>query len=100
MDEKQEKSYQLYFDPTPSVLFPRVGNVTAGKIAVLSTGVKVVLSDCVIAVICLSDNEAFRLRSTVLDDWSSFESLYSGTGARYITLEKLSRFIDYKVINL
>jgi hypothetical protein len=84
----------------PSVLFPRVGNVTVGKVAVLSTGVKVVLSDCVIAVICLSDNEAFRLRSIVLDDWSSFESLYSGTGARYITLDKLSDFIHYKMGNL
>lgn len=74
----------------PALLFPRVGLVTPGKLCVLSANRCIVLSDCVLAVVLKSEQEAEALRKKVLAQWPVFASCYRGTGAPYITLERAS----------
>lgn len=81
----------------PCLLFPRVGNVGPGKVSVLEAGRRVVISDCIFAVKCVSDSESLRLRSIIIKDWEAFEAHYSGTGARYTTLKRISYFIDERL---
>jgi tRNA1(Val) A37 N6-methylase TrmN6 len=77
----------------PALLFPRVGLVTAGKLCVLGAGAQVVLSDCVLAVKCLSQTAANSLRRQILATWPKFASGYRGTGAPYITVQRASALL-------
>lgn len=77
----------------PALLFPRVGAITTGKVALLAAGVKVILSDCVFAVLCTSETRVRGLRGSIIRDWELFEMLYGGTGAPYTTREKVERYL-------
>ena len=79
----------------PAVLLPRVGTPNALKVAVLKDST-VALSDCVFALGCRSQKAAAALKRSILDGWSSFEKLYTGTGARYVTIAKLIRWLGTK----
>ncbi len=81
----------------PCVMFPRVGNISREKISVLLSNQAVVLSDCVIAIACNSDEEVLLLREDILSEWEAFLSLYSGTGAKYITMNQVAWFLEYKI---
>lgn len=76
----------------PAILFPRVGNVTMGKVAILPEGERVVISDCIISFKCSSNDEALLIREKVLDNWLGFKRMYSGTGAQYVTVERVAVF--------
>ena len=76
----------------PAVLISRVGAPMQEKVAVLKQG-RVVLSDCVIALCCSSGIEANDLSALLLKQWRDFESSYSGTGARYITIQRLAKWL-------
>lgn len=78
----------------PALLFPRVGLVTPGKLCVLGTNRRVVLSDCVLAVVCKSETEVEALKCRLLMEWPAFASAYRGTGAPYITLERASAVLS------
>lgn len=74
------------------VLIPRVGKPDVTKIAVLETA-GVVLSDCVIAVRCSNRRQMHTLRNLIAVDWNSFERLYRGTGAPYLTLRDVNGYL-------
>ncbi|WP_215399082.1 N-6 DNA methylase [Rheinheimera oceanensis] len=78
----------------PAILFPRVGQASRQKISILREGCEVVLSDCVLAVVCKSSDSANYLKDKILDKWSEFFKLYRGTGAPYITIERASLFLN------
>ena len=69
----------------PAVLFPRVGRATPDKIAILTQGMSVVLSDCVFALQCTTNREARMSRGKILKSWANFAECYRGTGAPHIT---------------
>lgn len=84
----------------PALLFPRVGAITTGKVALLPAGVKVILSDCVFAVLCTSEARVRGLRGSIIRDWELFEMLYGGTGAPYTTREKVERYLKGRSLGL
>jgi hypothetical protein len=76
----------------PAVLLPRVGLPDRRKIAVLGP-MKVVLSDCVLAIQCVTESEAAGLVRAMQRDWASIAQLYGGTGAPYLTMEQLANWL-------
>jgi len=78
----------------PAVLIPRVGQPRPDKLVVCDPDHCVALSDCVIAVRSASLAAARRLRDRMLQQWETLDQCYTGTGARYVTVEKLARFLD------
>lgn len=77
----------------PAVLIPRVGNPNPGKICVINDGSLYVLSDCVIGLRTTSIHDAERLCGMIIDDWDNFKKLYKGTGAKYITMERIRHYL-------
>jgi hypothetical protein len=73
----------------PMVLIPRVGKPNPGKVVVLLASRAIVMSDCVIAIRATSEADALSVHKLLLDQWTSFQALYHGTGAPYVTVQNL-----------
>ena len=73
----------------PMVLLPRVGQPKQSKVAQYLDGDVLVLSDCVIALMCHSPESAELLWKDLQVNWSLLEQEYVGSGARYITNQRL-----------
>ncbi len=72
------------------VVIPRVCNPSPKKIALLD-GRQYILSDCVMVLSTSTLEEAKLVRDCIIDNWSTFVSLYKGTGAQYTTLERVKK---------
>lgn len=70
------------------VLIPRVCNPSPEKIVVFD-GKESVLSDCVVLLKTRTKKQAVQLKKHLLDNWAAFSALYIGTGARYVTMNRL-----------
>jgi hypothetical protein len=77
----------------PLVLFPRVGQISSGKICVLPKQERVVLSDCVMAILTTSTSGANDVRKKMVSSLPSLSAMYGGTGAPYITLQRAGPFL-------
>ena len=73
----------------PAVIIPRVGNITVRKIALLDTYISVMLSDCVIALKPELPEQTAILKEKLLNAFPYLSSLYVGTGAPFITVNRL-----------
>jgi len=78
---------------TPAVLLPRVGRLTRNKIAIIHPRSPVVLSDCVIALSTQSLADAKAIRNRLVDRFHFLLSQYVGTGAPFITIERLDEVL-------
>jgi predicted RNA methylase len=76
----------------PVVLLPRVGNVRADQICLVRQG-KLILSDCVFAIKCACEEDAALVFITLLNRFSALKRRYTGTCARFITKDRLIRFL-------
>ena len=74
----------------PAVLLPRVGRITKGKIAISCSDFPIVLSDCVIGIITKSLNDAKDIRRRLVDSFQVIKAQYVGTGAPFVTIERLT----------
>lgn len=77
----------------PAILIPRVGNPSKGKICVKRNFESYTLSDCVIAIKTNNIKTADKIFSLIIDNWDTFSNIYMGTGARFITIERLDFFL-------
>lgn len=74
----------------PAVLVPRVGTPDPRKLCILPAGSTVLLSDCVMAVRVETERDAHHVRSELTNGlWEDFAASYSGSCARFITVERL-----------
>lgn len=76
----------------PAVLVARVGNPKIKKVCAISENEEYVISDCIIAIKTRNNGDAKELEKMIIGDWSRFEKLYKGTGASYVTLERLRHY--------
>jgi hypothetical protein len=82
------------------IALPRVGNPIKKKIAFHETSTKIAISDCILALTCQSRTETFGLYSSLLRNWPRLKAQYGGTGAKYVTVSRLSnllRSLGYEV---
>jgi hypothetical protein len=77
----------------PFVAICRVGNPKEEKVALHYAPFKIAISDCIIALRCESKNAAKQLHSELIANWKDLAHLYTGTGARYITVAKIAAFV-------
>lgn len=82
----------------PAVLVPRVGNPNIDKVVVVGDGTKCILSDCVIAILSRDNSSAYLIQNIIRAQKESFYRLYVGTGAKYITLSRLGKYIKKIVL--
>jgi predicted RNA methylase len=75
------------------VLLPRVGLPKAGNIRSLCLRSPVQLSDCVIALVCDSARQAKMVQQHLHMYMDALTALYAGTGARYVTVERLTTWL-------
>jgi Fe-S-cluster containining protein len=73
----------------PAVLLPRVGKTEKSKISLYLDKDCIALSDCVMALVCDSNNHAQMVYKRLSNNWNIFKKHYGGTCAPYITIEKL-----------
>jgi methylase of polypeptide subunit release factors len=78
----------------PAILFPRVGMVTQEKICILESDKIIALSDCVLAIETSDKSTARNIREQLIKNWDRFYELYSGTGAKYITVKRARIFFS------
>ena len=73
------------------VLIPRVCNPNKDKIVVYD-GREAILSDCVVLLQTRTKKQAVQLKRHILKNWEEFKKIYVGTGARYVTMERLRAY--------
>jgi hypothetical protein len=78
----------------PAVLLPRVGRPDHRKIATLAASERVILSDCVIAIHCDSDDSAGELMESLIERSDILYAAYGGTCAPYLTVADLRVALD------
>lgn len=81
----------------PGVIIHRVGNPNPSKVCTLKKNEKYVLSDCLIFIKTKTQFDANELKKYIILNWPYFEILYKGTGAKYITISRLSDFLCYTI---
>lgn len=80
----------------PAVLITRVGNPKKEKICKIDSESKVVISDCIIALKTENEEDTNELQSLLINNWDSLKSLYKGTAAKYVTMERIRNFLYSK----
>ena len=75
------------------ILLPRVGTPIKGHISALYLKKEVQLSDCVLALKFSSMARAKTAHRHINDNYNSLASIYRGTGARYVTVERLRSWL-------
>jgi hypothetical protein len=78
----------------PAVLVQRVGRPEVSKILPYLNERPIVLSDCVIALKCVTANEARVVKTAMVKNWEAIEVRYGGTCARYITVDSLRELLN------
>lgn len=78
---------------SPAVLIQRVGKPYPHKIAAFTDTDTIVPSDCIIGLQLQSAENARYVEQFLRANWTLFEDLYSGTCAKYITVERLTNFL-------
>lgn len=73
------------------VLIPRVCNPNKEKIVVFDGG-EAILSDCVVLLQTRTKRQAEQLKRYLIKNWNEFKKNYVGTGARYVTMERLRAY--------
>lgn len=76
----------------PGVLIPRVGLPRNDKICLMPSSKKCAISDCIILLRTKTASESRQLWLMIMNDWNNFCTLYKGTGAKYITIERVKKY--------
>ena len=78
----------------PALLIHRVGQPSVKKICIIPPKKVYALSDCVIGIKTKTIDDCVLLNRIIIDNWSDFSNLYKGTGAKYVTIERLNYFFN------
>ncbi len=83
-----------------AILIPRVGVAEKGLVQAVNIRLPIQLSDCVIALECKNKLVAQELETRIHESWDDFRDLYKGTGARYVTMSRLSAWLNFKNVDV
>jgi type I restriction-modification system DNA methylase subunit len=78
----------------PVIILPRVGRPRVDKVTIYNSKAAMVLSDCLFSIKFHSEIDAVIAYNRIIDNWNNLSNLYTGTCARYITLNKLKNFLS------
>jgi hypothetical protein len=83
--------------PAGALIIPRVGSLNFGKILLLHANQKEILSDCLMALKGPSRSHDVAAHRAIKANFDTFLKCYSGTGAPYTTVARISRFLSQHV---
>ncbi|MSP41114.1 MAG: hypothetical protein EXR70_21710 [Deltaproteobacteria bacterium] len=75
------------------ILLPRVGVPSRRSARFIKFEHEVQLSDCVIALRCVNRATALIWQRKISDRWDELVAMYRGTGARYVTVNRLHSWL-------
>jgi hypothetical protein len=75
------------------ICIPRVGIPSPLHLRVVRVRSALQLSDCVVALVFASARAGHEWRRVLIRNWTAFTDLYRGTGARYVTVRRLERWL-------
>ncbi|AIG03226.1 MULTISPECIES: methyltransferase [Pseudomonas] len=75
------------------ILIPRVGLPDMQFVKAINLETTVQLSDCVIALEFQTKANAMKAERRIHSRWMDFRNIYRGTGARYVTISRLSMWL-------
>lgn len=76
-----------------ALFLPRVGLPKRAALKPVYVRSPFRLSDCVLAIWCNSCESTSLIKKLIDDSWEDFLGLYRGTGARYVTVSRLSAWL-------
>ncbi|MER8580023.1 hypothetical protein NKG95_14995 [Mesorhizobium sp. M1423] len=77
--------------PAGSILLPRVGALKLGSI--VRTSKPEITSDCLFSIKGHDSDWDMKISSAIVQRFSELASLFAGTGAPFLTVERLQRFL-------
>ncbi len=77
-----------------AILVPRVGCPIPEQTRAVNLAEPIQLSDCVVALTFTSFRKAHAYEEFLHQRWPAFLRLYHGTGARYVTIQRLREFVQ------
>lgn len=77
----------------PAILLPRVGKPSSHKICLISGNSKYALSDCILAIQHTNYSEVKEMYNKLIENFDILKEQYKGTGAKFITVERLDQFL-------
>ena len=83
-----------------AILIPRVGVAEKDLVQAVNIRLPIQLSDCVIALECKNKLVAQELGARIHESWDDFRDLCKGTGARYVTMSRLSAWLNFKNVDI
>lgn len=84
-----------------NILIPRVGVPNKSLLKPVFSRTQIRLSDCVIALQFNTKSNAVEAYERIQNLWEDFFNLYRGTGARYITMDRLELWLEsINIINI
>lgn len=78
----------------PALLIHRVGQPNEKKICIINKGEAYALSDCIIGIKTFTLKDCISLKKIILENWDDFSNMYKGTGAKYITIDRIKSFLS------
>lgn len=78
----------------PAILLPRVGEPSLSKICVYKSNGIIAISDCVIAIKPKTHVALNSLYDALRQRWPAIKAAYVGTGAKYLTIKRLTRLLN------
>jgi tRNA1(Val) A37 N6-methylase TrmN6 len=79
----------------PGILLSRVGNPNSVKICLITKSETYILSDCILAILTNNQRDAKKIFTYFISNLKQLGTLYKGTGARYITIDRLKEFLNF-----
>lgn len=79
---------------SPCIILPRVGRFDLRKLVLIEGDMRFILSDCVMAIKIKGDFDIINLYELLMDKIELLKQIYHGTGAVYITKNRLESFLN------
>lgn len=76
------------------ILIPRVGMPDSKSVKTVYFEHDIQLSDCVIALCSRTKFSSLQIEKRIQEHWMEFRELYKGTGARYVTVAHLTKWLS------
>jgi tRNA1(Val) A37 N6-methylase TrmN6 len=80
----------------PALLLPRVGKPDLKKVVSINKSEVYAISDCIIAIKTETLSDSLNLKKLLKVHWNEVRELYKGTGAPYLTIERIEKYLGMK----
>lgn len=81
----------------PAILLPRVGKPSRQKYCLIPDNSLYAISDCILAIQLRNYSDAKKMYNKIIENFDTLKDQYKGTGAKFITVERLEKFLGVPI---